>query len=66
MVGTNGGRYDVNVGKRTRHAVYWDEEPTSVRRCTWFYKREGDNRFVPYAEEFANKLEVGTVSILTF
>ncbi|XP_041368088.1 phospholipase DDHD2-like isoform X2 [Gigantopelta aegis] len=57
VVSTNGGRYDVNVGNRTRHAIYWDEEPTAVRRCTWFYKRERDNRFVPYVEEFANKLE---------
>ncbi|XP_046327437.2 phospholipase DDHD2-like isoform X2 [Haliotis rufescens] len=52
-----GGRYDVNVGKRLRSAVYWEEEPTSIRRCTWFYKREGDNRYVPYGEDFAQKLE---------
>ncbi|GAB1610603.1 phospholipase DDHD2-like isoform X4 [Argonauta hians] len=57
VVATDGGRYDVTVSQRVRRAVYWKEEPTHVRRSTWFYKREGDNKYVPYTEAFAQKLE---------
>ena len=58
IVSTDGGRYDVNVVERRRYSIYWEEEPKLVRRCSWFYKREGDNRYVPYEEDFAAKLEV--------
>lgn len=44
---------------RVRTAVYWEEEPTEVRRCSWFYKGDADSRFVPYSEDFSEKLEVG-------
>ncbi|XP_056615973.1 SEC23-interacting protein [Triplophysa dalaica] len=54
---TDGGRYDVQLYDRTRTSVYWEEEPTEVRRCTWFYKGDADSRFVPYSEEFSDKLE---------
>lgn len=57
IVATNGGRYDVYVNERHRKAVYWDEKPSSVRRCTWFYKKEGDTYSFPYAEDFAAQLE---------
>ncbi|XP_067135857.1 phospholipase DDHD2 [Centruroides vittatus] len=57
VVATDGGRYDVFIGERLRKAVYWNESPTIVRRCTWFYRTEGQNRFVPYEEDFSNKLE---------
>ncbi|XP_070539993.1 triacylglycerol hydrolase DDHD2-like [Ptychodera flava] len=57
IVQTDGGRYDVNVSARVRNAVYWEEKPTEVRRCTWFYKGDGDNKFTPYLEKFALKLE---------
>ncbi|GFR86757.1 SEC23-interacting protein, partial [Elysia marginata] len=57
VISTNGGRYDVNVGQRTRTAVYWDSAPVAVRRCSWFFKREGDNRYIPYEEDFATRLE---------
>ncbi|XP_038044465.1 phospholipase DDHD2-like isoform X2 [Patiria miniata] len=57
IISTNGGRYDVNIQQRQRHAVYWDERPSSVRRCTWFYKSDGENRFLPYEEALADKLE---------
>ncbi|KAM4599306.1 SEC23-interacting protein isoform 1-T2 [Fundulus diaphanus] len=57
VVRTDGGRYDVQLYDRIRTAVYWEEEPTEVRRCTWFYKGEKDSRFVPYSEEFSEKLE---------
>ncbi|XP_043912008.1 SEC23-interacting protein [Protopterus annectens] len=57
VVSTDGGRYDVYLYDRMRHAVYWEEEPSEVRRCTWFYKGDTDSRFVPYAEDFSEKLE---------
>lgn len=57
IVCTDGGRYDVQLYDRIRTAVYWEEEPTEVRRCTWFYKGDTDSRFIPYSEEFSDKLE---------
>ncbi|MED6287514.1 S23-interacting protein, partial [Characodon lateralis] len=57
IVRTDGGRYDVQLYDRIRTAVYWEEEPTEVRRCTWFYKGDNDSRFVPYTEDFSEKLE---------
>ncbi|XP_030627270.1 SEC23-interacting protein [Chanos chanos] len=57
VVSTDGGRYDVQLYDRQRTAVYWEEEPTEVRRCTWFYKGDADSRFIPYSEEFSDKLE---------
>ena len=61
VVSTDGGRYDVELGRRLRRAVYWEEEPVVIQRCSWFYKREGDNRYVPYDEDQAGRLEVCTV-----
>ncbi|KAJ0004977.1 hypothetical protein NQD34_011191 [Periophthalmus magnuspinnatus] len=58
IVRTDGGRYDVQLYDRLRTAVYWEEEATEVRRCTWFYKGDNDSRFIPYSEEFSEKLEV--------
>ncbi|XP_020510113.1 SEC23-interacting protein isoform X1 [Labrus bergylta] len=57
IVRTDGGRYDVQLYDRVRTAVYWEEEPTEVRRCSWFYKGDTDSRFIPYSEEFSEKLE---------
>ncbi|CAB1312434.1 unnamed protein product [Coregonus sp. 'balchen'] len=57
IVCTDGGRYDVQLYDRIRTAVFWEEEPTEVRRCTWFYKGDSDSRFIPYSEEFSEKLE---------
>ncbi|KAK7110285.1 triacylglycerol hydrolase DDHD2-like [Littorina saxatilis] len=57
VVSTDGGRYDVDVSHRVRRAVYWDEDPSVIQRCSWFYKREGDNRYVPYEEAQAERLE---------
>uniref|UniRef100_A0A3Q1F6F9 SEC23 interacting protein n=2 Tax=Acanthochromis polyacanthus TaxID=80966 RepID=A0A3Q1F6F9_9TELE len=57
IVRTDGGRYDVQLYDRMRTAVFWEEEPTEVRRCSWFYKGDTDSRFVPYSEEFSDKLE---------
>lgn len=58
IISTDGARYDVQLYDRTRTAVYWEEEPTEVRRCTWFYKGDTDSRFIPYSEDFSDKLEV--------
>ncbi|CAH1783250.1 unnamed protein product, partial [Owenia fusiformis] len=57
VIPTDGGRYDVDLQARQRKAIYWEENPTEVRRCSWFFKRERDNRFVPYDESFSDKLE---------
>lgn len=57
VVRTDGGRYDVQLYDRQRSAVFWDEDPSEVRRCTWFYKGDNDSRFIPYSEDFSEKLE---------
>ncbi|XP_057704479.1 SEC23-interacting protein isoform X2 [Corythoichthys intestinalis] len=57
IVRTDGGRFDVHLYDRMRSAVYWEEEDSEVRRCSWFYKGDADSRFVPYSEEFSDKLE---------
>ncbi|EPQ01550.1 Phospholipase DDHD2, partial [Myotis brandtii] len=46
VVPTDGGRYDVHLGERMRYAVYWDEQASEVRRCTWFYKGDKDNNSI--------------------
>ncbi|XP_050359961.1 uncharacterized protein LOC126779875 isoform X2 [Nymphalis io] len=57
LVATDGGRYDVNIMERLKIAVYWDDKPTNVMRCSWFYKGTTDARYVPYDETIAEKLE---------
>ncbi|XP_039282161.1 SEC23-interacting protein [Nilaparvata lugens] len=56
-VATEGGRYDVEVLRRLRSAVYWEEEPGEVRRCSWFVKGSLDSRYIPYEEKIATMLE---------
>uniref|UniRef100_A0A8C6VIZ7 DDHD domain containing 2 n=1 Tax=Naja naja TaxID=35670 RepID=A0A8C6VIZ7_NAJNA len=57
IVPTEGGRYDVHLKKRVRYAVYWEEAESEVRRCTWFFKGDKDNRYIPYPENFSEQLE---------
>ncbi|XP_053125103.1 phospholipase DDHD2 isoform X2 [Hemicordylus capensis] len=57
VVPTEGGRYDVHLKKRLRYAVYWEEVESEVKRCTWFYKGDKDNRYIPYSENFSEQLE---------
>lgn len=57
---TDGGRYDVEVLRRRRIAVYWQEESSEVRRCSWFVKGSMDVRYIPYEENIATMLEVST------
>ncbi|CAM4702404.1 triacylglycerol hydrolase DDHD2 isoform X1 [Caretta caretta] len=57
IVPTEGGRYDVHLKKRLCCAMYWEEEVSEVRRCTWFYKGDKDNKYIPYSESFSEELE---------
>lgn len=57
LVAVDGERYDVHINERKRYAVYWEQAPTEVRRCTWFYKGDKDTRFMPYHEDFSERLE---------
>ncbi|XP_077113995.1 SEC23-interacting protein isoform X2 [Ranitomeya variabilis] len=58
VVSTAGGRYDVCLYDREMKAVYWEEEDSEVRRCSWFFKGDTDSRFIPYSEDFSEKLEM--------
>ncbi|KAM6945137.1 triacylglycerol hydrolase DDHD2 isoform 3-T5 [Lycodopsis pacificus] len=57
VIAVEGERYDVHVKERKRYAVYWEQGPTEVRRCTWFYKGDKDTRFMPYPEDVSKRLE---------
>uniref|UniRef100_A0A3B4B3Z5 DDHD domain containing 2 n=1 Tax=Periophthalmus magnuspinnatus TaxID=409849 RepID=A0A3B4B3Z5_9GOBI len=57
LVAVDGERYDVHINERKRYAVYWEQAPTEVRRCTWFYKGDKDTKFMPYSEDFSQSLE---------
>lgn len=57
IIKTDGGRYDVDVSRRLRSAVYWEEASSSVRRCSWFFKGSLETRYTPYDEDMAEKLE---------
>ncbi|XP_062371806.1 phospholipase DDHD2-like [Sardina pilchardus] len=57
VVAVEGGRYDVRMTERLRYAVYWDQAPSEVRRCTWFFKGNEDPRYMPYPESFSDRLE---------
>ncbi|XP_075063129.1 triacylglycerol hydrolase DDHD2 isoform X2 [Mixophyes fleayi] len=60
-----GGRYDVYLGSRRMLSVYWDEEDSEVQRCTWFYKGDKDNKYVPYPENFSETLEDAYMQAVT-
>ncbi|KAK5910152.1 hypothetical protein CesoFtcFv8_004014 [Champsocephalus esox] len=57
VIAVEGERYDVHVRERKRYAVYWEQGPTEVRRCSWFYKGDKDTKFMPYPEDFCKCLE---------
>ncbi|KAK5871402.1 hypothetical protein PBY51_004286 [Eleginops maclovinus] len=57
VIAVDGERYDVHVRERKRYAVYWEQGPTEVRRCSWFYKGDKDTKFLPYPEDFSKHLE---------
>ena len=58
FIPTDGGRYDVDLNNRKRQPVYWEEPASDVRRCSWFFKGEGDRWYLPYDESTAAALEV--------
>ena len=66
IISVQGGRYDVDLIERSRTAVYWDEAASYVRRCSWFYKEDGESRFLPYEESIADKLEVHSIKNVLF
>ena len=65
LIPTDGGRYDVDLHRRQRRAIYWEEPVSDVRRCSWFYKGEGERWYLPYNEIQANRLEV-SLTVLSF
>ena len=64
LIPTDGGRYDVDLHRRQRRAIYWEEPVSDVRRCSWFYKGEGERWYLPYDETQANRLEVCSLSFI--
>ncbi|XP_043940250.1 phospholipase DDHD2 isoform X2 [Protopterus annectens] len=65
VVATDGGRFDVYLGQRMRFPVYWEQAATEVRRCSWFYKGDKDSRYIPYTEDFSERLEEAYMIALT-
>ena len=58
VVPVEGSRYDVRLKERSRHAVYWSEPPSEVRRGLWFYKGSKESGYTPYPEDASHILEV--------
>ena len=58
-ISTDGGRYDVDIINKERVSVYWDEAPSKIKRCTWFWKADTDAQFHPCDEDLCGILEVG-------
>lgn len=54
----------MEVLRRKRIAVYWEEEASEVRRCSWFVKGSLDSRYVPYDENIATLLEVSVMKFV--
>uniref|UniRef100_A0A8D0DDF7 DDHD domain containing 2 n=1 Tax=Sander lucioperca TaxID=283035 RepID=A0A8D0DDF7_SANLU len=63
VIAVEGERYDVHVKERKRYAVYWEQGPTEVRRCTWFYKGDKDTIFLPYPEDVSKSLEAYMIAV---
>ncbi|KAK1800564.1 hypothetical protein P4O66_005506 [Electrophorus voltai] len=57
VVATEGRRYDVRLAERLRYAVYWEQEPSEVRRCSWFHKGNKEMTYTPHTEAVSNLLE---------
>ncbi|XP_051540448.1 phospholipase DDHD2-like isoform X1 [Myxocyprinus asiaticus] len=57
VVAVEGRRYDVRLRERKRYAMYWEQAPTEVRRCSWFHKGSKDVTYTPYTEELSDILE---------
>ena len=59
VVATEGRRFDVRLKERRCFAVYWEQPPLEVRRCSWFHKGDKDISYTPYSEDTSLVLEVG-------
>jgi hypothetical protein len=46
VIPTDGGRYDVSLKERRKHAIYWDEPIANVRRLDDRFITCGGNVFV--------------------
>ncbi|XP_013987908.2 phospholipase DDHD2 isoform X1 [Salmo salar] len=57
VVATEGRRFDVRLKERRRYAVYWEQPPSEVRRCSWFHKGDKDISYTPYPEHTSLALE---------
>uniref|UniRef100_A0A8C8CKS3 DDHD domain-containing protein n=1 Tax=Oncorhynchus tshawytscha TaxID=74940 RepID=A0A8C8CKS3_ONCTS len=57
VVATEGRRFDVRLKERRRYAVYWEQPPSEVRRCSWFHKGDKDISYTPYPEHTSLILE---------
>ena len=53
----NGGRFDANLVKLTRHPIYWEGASVEIKRCLWFYKENNEQRYKPYDDEYTEFLE---------
>uniref|UniRef100_A0A673X2X8 DDHD domain containing 2 n=1 Tax=Salmo trutta TaxID=8032 RepID=A0A673X2X8_SALTR len=51
VVATEGRRFDVRLKERRCFAVYWEQPPLEVRRCSWFHKGDKDISYTPYPED---------------
>lgn len=58
IIPTDGSRFDVYLNLRIRKPVYWSNEPTSIKRCSWFLSNRYGSNFIPYDEAIATILEV--------
>lgn len=58
IIPTDGSRFDVYLNQRIRKPVYWSDQTTSVRRCSWFLRSQSGSKFIPYEESVAILLEV--------
>ncbi|VDN13200.1 unnamed protein product [Dibothriocephalus latus] len=43
--------------ERQCKAVYWEEERSEVRRATWFFKPQNEQRVLPFSEAMCSRLE---------
>ncbi|XP_029536698.1 phospholipase DDHD2-like isoform X1 [Oncorhynchus nerka] len=57
VVATEGRRFDVRLKERKCFAVYWEQPPLEVRRCSWFHKGDKDISYTPYPEDTSLVLE---------
>jgi len=65
IIATDGSRFDVYLNQRIRKPVYWSDNTTNVRRCSWFLRNSNGSNFIPYDEVTATLLEVIDITALS-